>query len=154
MFGFHLNSIKRPNAERTTMVFSLPVIKKRRGYDIDTDSFQSGLAYLVMAILFKGNPFPPPYAGKRIIFGWEFIKGMSHDCNEVVEADLTLQGEVESQNIRDVTEGKKNTYINQLSEALDELIHANEDEIDDYTRINEVCLKGKILSPDYKEKPI
>jgi len=79
MFGFHLNSIKRPDAERTTMVFSLPVIKKRRGYDIDTDSFRSGLAYLVMAILIKGNPFPRPYTGKRIIFAWEFIKKLCHE---------------------------------------------------------------------------
>jgi len=93
---------------------------------------------------------------KKVLVALEknwFLNG-DRNNNKVIEADLTLQGEVESQNIRDVTEGKKNTYTNQLSEALDELIHANEDEIDDYTRINEICLKGKILLPDYKEKPI
>lgn len=39
-----------------------------------------------------------------------------------------------------------------LMQALDELIHACEDEINDYVRINEACEKAKRLLPFYKEK--
>ncbi len=42
--------------------------------------------------------------------------------------------------------------VNKLRQALDELVHACQDEVDDYDRINSACKAAKKLLPDYKEE--
>jgi hypothetical protein len=44
--------------------------------------------------------------------------------------------------------------IEQLREVLNNLIHANEDMIDNYGAINHFCEEGKKLLPNYDEKEI
>lgn len=46
------------------------------------------------------------------------------------------------------------TYIANIIGALNELVHANEDLIDNYTHIQEACKKAKMFLPDYSEKPM
>ena len=43
--------------------------------------------------------------------------------------------------------------IEELREALDALVHACEDEIDDYPRIEAACEQAKKLLPEYKSIP-
>ena len=45
------------------------------------------------------------------------------------------------------------TKIEELLKALDALVHACEDEIDDYSRIGKACEEAKKLLPDYKPAP-
>jgi len=45
-------------------------------------------------------------------------------------------------------------YIDELVECLNLLVHACEDQIDDYTNIFDVCEKAKKLLPDYTEDKI
>jgi hypothetical protein len=42
----------------------------------------------------------------------------------------------------------------ELAAALNKLIHACEDQIDDYGNIDTACIEGKKLLPDYNETPI
>ena len=42
----------------------------------------------------------------------------------------------------------------ELENALNELIHACEDMIDNYDAISNACEKGKELLPNYSEEPI
>jgi len=50
-------------------------------------------------------------------------------------------------------EGKmSDELVEKLRAALDELVHANEDEIDDYPRIHLACVAAKKLLPDYTDR--
>ena len=46
----------------------------------------------------------------------------------------------------------KDKRVKELEEALDKLVHANEDDIDDYPAIDRACEEAKKLLPNYKPR--
>ena len=65
-------------------------------------------------------------------------------CNQYLDHACTLERELAE--AVEVLQAK----IEKLQKALDALVHAYEDEIDDYLRIEAACEQAKKLLPEYK----